>query len=128
MDHRKSICAMQKSMEKHRLGVFQLLYNTCTIQESSIQRNLDNSHVEKLKDSFLTDGVTRIHSLLAIYHGDSSDLPEFGEDVANAEVTIISGQHRVAALLKLDDNGEKYWTTTLYSPSMSVCHTTSCRL
>lgn len=113
------ISALNKRMETHRIGCFEVDFATCEARAHRAQRELDLEHVEALYSDF-QDNIDRLEPLLAIYYGDRSALPIPGGPASNIALSIISGQHRVAALMKLEQDSDKWWNCTLYDAGMSA--------
>jgi len=110
---------LQMRMETHRIATFIVDFHRCTLRAHAAQRELDTDHVEKLYETF-KDGIDRQEPLIAIFHGQRSQLPGPGSHLHDISLSIIGGQHRVNALLKLEEDTEKWWTAVLYDEGMSV--------
>jgi hypothetical protein len=121
-DDSKLLLRVTKRIAQHRLGDFVVDFAKCNLRKHDHQRDLVPEQVDKLHDDFLKK-LHRKTPLVAIFYGDPNSLPKEGAELAGITLSLISGQHRIAALLKLSGEYEKWWPVTLFHAGTYVCPT-----
>jgi hypothetical protein len=115
--------SIQLRLEIHYIDTVTVFFSGCDIRRHKAQRELDTDHVDNLYEEFQNE-INRSESLLAIYYGDRAALPAKGNPAHDLPISIISGQHRLAALMKMNDDSQKWWSVVLYDPcSSAYCST-----
>lgn len=119
---------LSTAVESHRIGCYTVNFDTCEVERHLSQRAIDEDHVAELLHDYQVNIVDRGDHLVAIYRGNRDSLVVTDGEVSGITVNIISGQHRLAALMKLEDTSQKWWPTILYDQGMSVRHITALTL
>jgi hypothetical protein len=116
-----AVFKLLKTAERSRIGTFLIDLKSAQLEPLDEARSLVPSHVVSLQTKFEANGVIKSSPIMAILRSDRETLIS-NEINCNLRISLLSGQHRVRALLDLmasrtEDNLDPSWCCELFDKS-----------